>query len=463
MDTLTKLGILAEAARFDAACTSSGVTRGPSAGKVGIASGAGLCHTFAKDGRCITLLKVLMSNACSYDCAYCVNRSSASCRRATFEPRELAELTVDFYKRNYIEGLFLSSGVLGTPDNTTERMIECLRVLREELHFNGYVHAKVIPGTSPELIERIGLLADRLSANLELPSSSSLSNLCPEKDPKSIVSSMSQIHSEREEESRRILADPRQKAALAKRHSRGGKGASDGVSNMGLRLNAAAMTLRPRDEVGSRRRKFAPAGQSTQLIIGASPEDDSHILRLSASLYRKFDLRRVFFSAYIPMMDDSRLPDQQTPVPLRREHRLYQADWLMRYYGFNPDELVTPESPWLDLDLDPKLAWALTHQERFPVEVNAASLEELLRVPGIGPMGARRIIAARRAKPLTFEDLKALNLTLKRARYFICCNGVRDRQAPLDEGLIRSEVAKGARQSKYNKTRRIAEGQLSLF
>lgn len=463
MDTLTKLGILAEAARFDAACTSSGVTRGPSAGKVGIASGAGLCHTFARDGRCITLLKVLMSNACSYDCAYCVNRRGASCRRATFEPRELAELTVDFYKRNYIEGLFLSSGVLGTPDNTTERMIECLRVLREELHFNGYVHAKVIPGTSPELIERIGHLADRLSANLELPSSTSLTTLCPDKSPGSIVSSMSQIRSERDEESRRILSDPRRKASLAKRNAGRGRVVAGDTSNMGLRLNAAAMTLRPRDGVGSRGRKFAPAGQSTQLIIGASPEDDSHILRLSASLYRKFDLKRVFFSAYIPMMEDSRLPDQQAPVPLRREHRLYQADWLMRYYGFSPDELVTPDSPWLDLDLDPKLAWALAHPDRFPVEVNTASLEELLRVPGIGPMGARRIITARRSKPLTLEDLKTLNLTMKRARYFVCCSGIRDRQAPLDEELIRSEVAKGARQSRYNRTRRVAEGQLSLF
>ena len=465
MDTLTKLGILAEAARFDAACTSSGVTRGPKDGKVGLVSGAGLCHTFSRDGRCITLLKVLMSNACSYDCAYCVNRCGASCRRATFEPRELAELTVDFYKRNYIEGLFLSSGVLGTPDATTERMIECLRVLREDHLFNGYVHAKVIPGTSPELLDRLGHLADRMSANLELPSSRSLAELCPNKDAGSITKSMAQITTARQGEAKRLLESGRgaARAALVRHSSNDVVQRAPSCTNMGLRLNSNSMTLRPPDPVGSGRRKFAPAGQSTQLIIGASPESDHHILQLSKSLYQKFDLKRIFFSAYVPVVEDARLPDSATPVPLRREHRLYQADWLMRYYGFDADELTTPDTPWLDLDLDPKLAWALTHQGRFPVEVNSASLEELLRVPGIGPMGARRIVAARRRKLLSYDDLKALNITLKRARHFICCNGMRDPKAPLDEELIRKEVARSARDSKYNRTRRSAEGQLSLF
>ena len=465
MDTLTKLGILAEAARFDAACTSSGVTRGPKDGKVGLASGAGLCHTFSRDGRCITLLKVLMSNACSYDCAYCVNRCGASCRRATFEPRELAELTVDFYKRNYIEGLFLSSGVLGTPDATTERMIECLRVLREDLRFNGYVHAKVIPGTSTELLDRLGHLADRMSANLELPSSRSLAELCPNKDAGSITKSMAQITATRQSEAKRLLKSDHgaERAALAHRSSNDVVQRVPSCTNMGLRLHSNSMTLRPPDPVGSGRRKFAPAGQSTQLIIGASPESDHHILQLSKSLYQKFDLKRIFFSAYVPVVEDVRLPDSATPVPLRREHRLYQADWLMRYYGFDADELTTSDTPWLDLDLDPKLAWALAHQGRFPVEVNSASLEELLRVPGIGPMGARRIVTARRRKLLNYDDLKALNITLKRARHFICCNGTRDPKAPLDEELIRKEVARSARDSKYNRTRHSAEGQLSLF
>lgn len=344
-------------------------------------------------------------------------------------------------------------------------MIECLRVLREDLRFNGYVHAKVIPGTSTELLDRLGHLADRMSANLELPSSRSLAELCPNKDAGSITKSMAQITATRQSEAKRLLKSDHgaERAALAHRSSNDVVQRVPSCTNMGLRLNSNSMTLRPPDPVGSGRRKFAPAGQSTQLIIGASPESDHHILQLSKSLYQKFDLKRIFFSAYVPVVEDVRLPDSATPVPLRREHRLYQADWLMRYYGFDADELTTSDTPWLDLDLDPKLAWALAHQGRFPVEVNSASLEELLRVPGIGPMGARRIVTARRRKLLNYDDLKALNITLKRARHFICCNGTRDPKAPLDEELIRKEVARSARDSKYNRTRRSAEGQLSLF
>ena len=340
-----------------------------------------------------------------------------------------------------------------------------LRVLREDLLFNGYVHAKVIPGTSPELLDRLGHLADRMSANLELPSSRSLAELCPNKDAGSITKSMAQITTARQGEAKRLLESGRgaARAALVRHSSNDVVQRAPSCTNMGLRLNSNSMTLRPPDPVGSGRRKFAPAGQSTQLIIGASPESDHHILQLSKSLYQKFDLKRIFFSAYVPVVEDARLPDSATPVPLRREHRLYQADWLMRYYGFDADELTTSDTPWLDLDLDPKLAWALTHQGRFPVEVNSASLEELLRVPGIGPMGARRIVTARRRKLLNYDDLKALNITLKRARHFICCNGTRDPKAPLDEELIRKEVARSARDSKYNRTRRSAEGQLSLF
>ncbi len=453
MDTLGKLDILAEAARYDVACTSSGADRPARAGKLGNASPAGCCHSFTPDGRCVTLLKVLMSNACSYDCAYCVNRRQASCPRATFAPRELAELTVDFYKRNYIEGLFLSSGVLGTPDATTERMIACLRILRDELQFNGYVHAKVIPGTSPELVDGLGRLADRLSVNLELPSAASLARLCPEKDRDQVMDPMGQIRRQRDEEER---------AGLARRPRRH---RLPDPAREGLQLlsNGNRLTLRPRSQISTRQRAFAPAGQSTQLIIGATPEDDNHILQLSQSLYRHFDLKRVFFSAYLPMVDDRELPGRDTPVPLRREHRLYQADWLMRYYAFSPDELATPAEPWLDLDVDPKLAWALRHIDRFPIEVMDASLEQLLRVPGVGPVGARRILAARRAGPLTFDDLSRLNITLKRARHFLTCNGTRDRSCPLDAELIRAKVVSDARQSSYNRTRRMAEGQLSLF
>lgn len=455
MDTLTKLGILAEAARYDIACTSSGADRRAQPGRLGNASPAGCCHSFTPDGRCVTLLKVLMSNACSFDCAYCVNRRQASCPRATFSPRELAELTCDFYKRNYIEGLFLSSGVLGTPDATSERMVACLRILREELRFAGYVHAKVIPGTSPQLVDELGRLADRLSVNLELPSAASLARLCPEKGKDQVMGPMGQIRSTRDDEERTLLS--RRGAHARRRLPR--------PEREGLQLlsNASRLTLRPHSELPARQRSFAPAGQSTQLIIGATPEDDNHILQLSQALYRRFDLKRVFFSAYQPMVDDQGLPSRETPVPLRREHRLYQADWLMRYYAFSPDELATPSEPWLDLDVDPKLAWALRHMDRFPVEVMSASLEELLRVPGVGVVGARRIMAARTSATLDFDDLARLRITLRRARHFLSCAGQRDPSCPLDAELIREKVVSDARNSSYNRARRQAEGQLSLF
>ena len=483
MDTLTKLGILAEAARFDAACTSSGVNRGPAPGKLGIASGAGCCHAFTADGRCVTLLKVLMSNACSYDCAYCVNRSSASCVRATFTPCELAELTVDFYKRNYIEGLFLSSGVLGTPDATSERMIKCLQILRHELHFAGYVHAKVIPGTSDELIHTMGLLAERLSVNLELPSAQSLAALCPNKTRSDVLQPIAYIKQGRDREEQQLLANPRRKhskrlaastsTSATPSHFSETEQAKLAVSTIqantmsatsSMLTHGAKLVMRSSSRISSSRHTFAPAGMATQIIVGASPENDKHILTLSSALYHSYDLKRVFFSAYIPMLADNRLPDPGTPVPLRREHRLYQADWLMRCYGFNPGELVTEDAPWLDLEVDPKLAWALRNIDKFPLEVMDASLGDLLRVPGIGPVGARRIMAARKKSKLSFDDLHTLNITLKRARHFLTCSGKRDKDCPLDPELIRKRVIADAKQSSYNKTRRFIESeQLRLF
>ena len=444
MDTLTKLGILADAAKYDAACTSSGVRRGPAPGRVGIASDAGCCHSFTADGRCVTLLKVLMSNACSFDCAYCVNRRSNSCPRATFRPRELAELTVDLYRRNLVEGLFLSSGVLGTPDETTERMVTCLRELREGLRFNGYVHAKVIPGTSPELVDELGRLSDRLSLNVELPSAASVRALCPDKDASRLMRPMAQIAATIREEDRLLEASARPGAKVSPSSVPG----------------ALARRRRP----GRRaRRAFAPAGQSTQMIVGASPEDDLRVLSLSQALYERFSLKRVFYSAYVPVVDDPALPDASAPPPLRREHRLYQADWLIRRYGMRAEELVTPEAPWLDLDVDPKLAWALAHLDRFPVEVNEAPYEELLRVPGIGVTGARRIVSARRGGTLGFDDLRRLRVTLKRTRHFVTCAGRRDPASPLDPELIRRRVVGDAASSPYNRTRRACEGQLTLF
>jgi len=378
---MEKLTILADAAKYDAACTSSGVVRGGKAGTIGTANNSGCCHTFTADGRCVSLLKVLMTNHCCYDCAYCVNRKSNDLPRAAFTPRELCELTIQFYRRNYIEGLFLSSAVLKDPDFTTERMIEALRLLRTEYHFNGYIHAKAIPGADPALTHRLGLLADRLSVNIELPSESSLQLLAPDKTKTSILTPMAQIRD----------------------------GAEQSKQELKLYRHAP---------------RFAPAGQSTQMIVGATPETDRHILTLTQGLYRKYQLRRVFFSAYIPVSDHKNLP---APVgfkpPLLREHRLYQADWLLRFYGFTAEELLDHEEEQLDPLLDPKSQWALRHPEFFPVELNRADYEAILRVPGIGVRGAKRIVVARRVGPITFEGLKRLGVVMKRCQYFVTCSG----------------------------------------
>ena len=382
MDVLAKLEILTDAAKYDAACTSSGVRRGFRQGYIGntTSSIAGCCHTFSADGRCVTLLKVLMSNCCVYDCAYCVNRRSNDTRRAAFTPRELAELTIGFYRRNYIEGLFLSSGVLRSPDYTTEQMIRALRILRDEYRFNGYIHAKAIPGTAPELVRQLGLLADRLSVNIELPSQNGLRLLAPDKTKDAILRPMGQIR--------------------------------DGVAQSKAEL--VKYKHAP---------SFAPAGQSTQLIVGATGDNDRHILRLTESLYEKYRLKRVFYSAYVPVVENSLLPALDTKPPLLREHRLYQADWLLRFYGFRAEELLDAAHPNFDQRLDPKSSWAVAHLELFPVEVMRADLETLLRVPGIGPVSARRILSARRQTNLRFEDLKKLGVVVKRAQFFLTCGG----------------------------------------
>ena len=382
MELLQKLTILADAAKYDAACTSSGARRGRKEGMSGCTSSSlvGCCHSFSSDGRCVTLLKVLFSNDCSYECKYCVNRRSNDTPRATFTPRELCELTIGFYRRNYIEGLFLSSAVLGSPDRTTELMIAALRMLREEYRFNGYIHAKAIPGSSRELVTQLGLLADRLSVNIELPSEASLKSLAPNKTKSAILSPMRQIRDQVVEN----------KEALTKYRSA------------------------PR---------FAPAGQSTQLIVGATPETDRHILRLTEGLYRKYQLRRIFYSAYVPVVEHTLLPSRDTKPPLLREHRLYQADWLLRFYGFQADELLDESAPNFDARLDPKCCWALRHPDFFPVEVNRADYEVLLRVPGMGVVSAKRILVARRTGPLHAEDLRKLGVVMKRAQYFLTCSG----------------------------------------
>lgn len=378
---MDKLTILADAAKYDAACTSSGVVRGGRAGTIGTATNSGCCHTFSADGRCVSLLKVLYTNYCCYDCAYCVNRRSNDVPRTAFTPRELAELTIQFYRRNYIEGLFLSSAVLKSPDYTTERMIETLRLLRTEYHFNGYIHAKAIPGADPGLTYALGLLADRLSVNIELPSEGSLQLLAPDKTRAAIFKPMAQIRD----------------------------GAAQSKAELKLYRHAP---------------RFAPAGQSTQMIVGATPESDRHILSLTEGLYRKYRLKRVFFSAYMPVSDHKSLPvPAGFKPPLLREHRLYQADWLLRFYGFTAQEILDDSHPNFDEALDPKSDWALRHPEFFPVEVNRADYEAILRVPGIGMRGAERIVAARRYGPLSFEGLKRLGIVMKRAQYFITCSG----------------------------------------
>ena len=382
MDLLEKLTVLTDAAKYDAACTSSGVHRGFQPGKIGntTSSIAGCCHSFSADGRCITLLKVLMTNSCVYDCRYCVNRRSNDTRRAAFTPKELAELTIQFYRRNYIEGLFLSSGVLRSPDYTTEQMIEALRILREDYGFNGYIHAKAIPGTSPELVYRLGLLADRLSVNIELPSEQGLRSLAPDKSKSAILRPMGLIRDQ----------------------------ARQSKSELTKYKHAPA---------------FAPAGQSTQLIVGATQDTGRHILHLTESLYAKYRLKRVFYSAYVPIVESSLLPSLDTKPPLLREHRLYQADWLLRFYGFRAEELLDEQHPDFNPRIDPKCFWAICHPEQFPVEIMRAEYETLLRVPGIGPVSARRIVSARRVSHLRYEDLSRLGVVLKRAQFFITCGG----------------------------------------
>nr|MDD6336739.1 putative DNA modification/repair radical SAM protein [bacterium] len=380
MDIFDKLQILADSAKYDVACTSSGASRGSEGARMGNAVACGICHSFASDGRCISLLKVLLSNACAYDCSYCVNRASGNAKRATFAPRELADLTYQFYRRNYIEGLFLSSGIIRDADTTCERMIEVLRILREEYRFGGYIHAKAIPGADARLILRLGQLADRMSVNIELPSSKSLALLAPNKTKESILKPMGLI----------------------------GQRIQENAGDL-VRFGHAPA--------------FSPAGQSTQMIIGATPDSDYTILNLSAALYRKFKLKRVFYSAYMPVSSNPLLPSTDTKPPLLREHRLYQADWLLRFYGFSAGELLDKEHPNFNPYVDPKCNWALHHMDRFPVEVNRAPLDMLLRVPGIGVKSAQRIVQARKVTALDFAGLKKIGVVLKRAQYFITCRG----------------------------------------
>lgn len=420
MNVFDKLKILTDAAKYDVACTSSGVNKKATTGGIGSASAAGICHSFSADGRCISLLKVLLTNLCIYDCKYCVNRRSNDSPRAAFTPRELADLTINFYRRNYIEGLFLSSGVLKNPDYTCEQIIETLRILRQEYRFSGYIHAKAIPGADKELLTRLGLLADRMSVNIELPSQNSLQLLAPDKSKHSIFTPMGYIQTRIKENSRDIVKY---------RHAP----------------------------------KFVPAGQSTQMIIGATPDTDYKILNLAENLYNRFQLKRVFFSAYIPVAENKLLPALDTKPPLLREHRLYQADWLLRFYEFSANELLDEKNQSFNPYLDPKCNWALRHMEFFPVDVNKASYQDLLRVPGIGVISAKRIIAARRTTVLHFEGLKKLGVVLKRAKYFITCRGKAAEGALLTSPSALYSLLSEKSLTLLHETTSVHSRQLSLF
>lgn len=414
-----KLRILGDAAKYDAACTSSGVNRNGRKGSLGNAVSCGLCHSFAADGRCISLLKILMTNECIFDCRYCLNRSSNDVPRATFTPEEICRLTIEFYRRNYIEGLFLSSGIIQSPDRTMELLYETVRMLRQEYHFNGYIHVKGIPGADDRLISMTGFFADRMSVNLELPTADALRRLAPHKNRKNILRPMRLIQNGMIEH----------KDAIQRyRHAP----------------------------------QFVPAGQSTQMIVGAARESDFELLSVAAALYEKYRLKRVFYSAYVSVNEDRELPAPASGPPLLREHRLYQADWLLRYYGFDAKELLSEDQPNFNVVLDPKCDWALRHLELFPMEINKAGYYELLRIPGIGVRSAKRIVEARRTASLDFPVLRRVGVVLKRAVYFITCRGKQLYPFPMNQDfilrqLLETDLPRGVEKKE------VTYQQLSLF
>ena len=419
MSISEKLNILADAAKYDVSCSSSGVERRGDGRGIGNSSRAGICHSFGADGRCISLLKILFTNECIFDCKYCMNRKSNDVRRACFTPEEVCDLTIQFYRRNYIEGLFLSSGIINNPTYTMEQLYRTVYLLRTRYYFQGYIHVKAIPGADAQIVEQMGLLADRMSVNLELPTAEGLSRLAPNKHRKNILTPMRQIQ-------------------------------------QGITQNKEELM------VYRHAKSFVPAGQSTQMIIGATPESDYQLLMVAEKLYQRFDLKRVYYSAFVNVNEDKDLPSLPGGPPLLREHRLYQADWLLRFYGFEAGELLSEQKPNFNVLIDPKCDWALRHLEYFPVEINRADYQTILRVPGIGVKSAQRIVKARRSGNLNFEHLKKIGVVLKRALFFITCNGktmypIRMNEDYITRNLISNE--QGRRPSPDGLTYK----QLSLF
>lgn len=416
MDLSEKLKILTDGAKYDVACTSSGVDRSNKGKGMGDAHACGICHTFASDGRCVSLLKILYTNECIYDCKYCINRKSNDVPRASFTPDEVCKLTMEFYRRNYIEGLFLSSGILKSSDFTMGLVYETLWKLRNEHHFFGYIHVKAIPGASPEIIEKIGFLADRMSTNLELPTKESLKELAPNKSHKNMLMSMKQIQI----------------------------GLGNLIPSSGDGYSLITKTGRKRQS------KFVPAGQSTQMIIGATPETDYQLMSVTEYMYKQFKMKRVFYSAFVDVNHNIDAPAPVGPNPLLREHRLYQADWLLRFYGFNVKELLNENYPNFNVVLDPKCDWAVNHLELFPVEIMRADYYTLLRVPGLGVKSARRIMSARRYGVIDFDGLKRMGVVLKRAAYFITCNGKTMFPLRLDKDFIARSIAADDRKQLFS-------------
>lgn len=469
-----KLQILADAAKYDVACTSSGVDRKGKEGFLGNARACGICHSFASDGRCISLLKILMTNHCIYDCKYCINRCSNDVVRTTFTPEEICTLTVEFYKRNYIEGLFLSSGVINSPAYTMEKICEALRLLRTKYRFNGYIHVKAIPGAPDELLAAAGYLADRISINLELPTAESLSLLAPNKNFQTILNPMGKVSSTIAAHRQAIGKDARMERSMSNHYLeksifREGQIGQKSEGNPVQDTDApnAPLTYMGQEAlsktVGDLKRSFAPAGQSTQMIIGASGESDYNLIQTTQKLYQAYDLKRVFYSAYVPINEDSHLPALGTPPPLLREHRLYQADWLLRFYGFEADELLSEDRPNFNEQLDPKCDWALRHLELFPVEIQTAPYDMVLRIPGIGPKSAGRIMKARRFGSLSFENLKKMGVVLKRAHYFITCNGKMMYHIPIEEQYITRQLTATNQKENWQIANQSGCRQMSLF
>ncbi len=455
-----KLAILADAAKYDVACTSSGVDRKGKKGYLGNSVAAGVCHSFAADGRCISLLKILMTNHCIYDCKYCINRCSNEVERATFTPDEICTLTMEFYRRNYIEGLFLSSGIICSPGHTMEKMCETLWMLRNKYKFNGYIHMKAIPGAPDELLGLAGYLADRISINLELPTKESLEKLAPNKNFNTILNPMGKLTDSIAAHRLAIGKDARVERSTGNQYLENSIFHAHKLEDSMYIRNRTLPSVAGDDSL---KRPFAPAGQSTQMIIGASGETDFELMRTTQQLYRSYDLKRVFFSAYVPLNEDAALPALGTPPPLLREHRLYQADWLLRFYGFQAEELLSAEKPNFHTELDPKCDWAIRHLNQFPVEVMKASYDMLLRVPGIGPTGAKRIVQARRHGMLNYEMLKQMGIVLKRAHYFITCGGRMMYKIPLEEKYITEHLCVDNRKENWQAAHRENYRQMSLF